>query len=166
MYIQRSITFGCNTRVVSTQRRCAPLYMAPQRPKPRSSRQLNGQACNIQIPSKVTVPDAIPQSANSRISRTVTHAAEQTDVEAFDSQRTVSVKEAAFRLKKSPDAVYRWLRSGRLRGWQLGGARCTILVSEDSVTEQLRHSLGVRGRKPPQRWTGNTTTAAEHATAV
>ena len=51
--------------------------------------------------------------------------------------KTVTVKEAAFRLRKSPDAVYGWLRSGRLRGWQPGGPRCPILVEESSLDEAL-----------------------------
>lgn len=45
------------------------------------------------------------------------------------------MKEAAFRLRKSDDAVYKWLRTGRLRGWQPGGRGCSILVSESSVEE-------------------------------
>jgi excisionase family DNA binding protein len=52
-------------------------------------------------------------------------------------EKTVTVKEAAFRLRKSPDAVYGWLRSGRLRGWQPGGPCCPILVEESSLDEAL-----------------------------
>ena len=52
-------------------------------------------------------------------------------------EKTITVKEAAFRLNKSADAVYRWLRDGRLRGWQPGGPRCAILVAEASVQEAL-----------------------------
>ena len=53
------------------------------------------------------------------------------------AEKTVTVKEAAFRLGKSPDAIYRWLRTGRLRGRQPGGRGCTILVVESSVNEAL-----------------------------
>ena len=70
-----------------------------------------------------------------------------------DRERTVSVKEAAFRLKKSHDTIYRWLRAGRLQGWQLGGSGCSILVREDSVTKALLRSLGREGaafRKHPE----------------
>lgn len=54
-----------------------------------------------------------------------------------NKERTITVKEAAFRLGKSDDAVYLWLRTGRLRGWQPGGRGCAILVSEPSVQEAL-----------------------------
>ena len=70
-----------------------------------------------------------------------------------ESEKTISVKEAAFRLKKSHDTIYRWLRSGRLQGWQLGGSGCSILVREDSVTVALLRSLGREGpasRKQPE----------------
>lgn len=54
-----------------------------------------------------------------------------------NKERTITVKEAAFRLNKSADAIYLWLRAGRLRGWQPGGPRCAILVAEASVQEAL-----------------------------
>jgi len=53
------------------------------------------------------------------------------------NEKTITVKEAAFRLKKSEDAVYLWLRTGRLHGWQPGGRGCAILVSEGSVEAAL-----------------------------
>ena len=62
-----------------------------------------------------------------------------------ENERTIPVKEAAFRLKKSEDTIRRWLRSGRLQGWQMGGSGCAILVCEDSVTGQLLRSLGRGG---------------------
>ena len=52
-------------------------------------------------------------------------------------EKTVTVKEAAYRLGKSTDAVYQWLRTGRLRGRQPGGRRCAILVVESSLNEAL-----------------------------
>ncbi len=52
--------------------------------------------------------------------------------------RTMTVKEAAFRLGKSEDAIYKWLRTGRLLGWQPGGRWCSILVLESSVDEALQ----------------------------
>lgn len=58
-------------------------------------------------------------------------------------EKTVTVKEAAYRLGKSEDVIYVWLRSGRLRGWQPGGRRCAVLVSEASVEEALVCLLGV-----------------------
>lgn len=56
--------------------------------------------------------------------------------------RTVSVKEAAFRLRKSTDSIYTWLRHGRLQGWQPGGPGCQIQVMESSVEQALKNMLG------------------------
>jgi excisionase family DNA binding protein len=58
----------------------------------------------------------------------------------WSTGKTLSVKEAAFRLNKSEDTVHRWLCAGRLRGWQLGGRRCAIVVSEESVEGALRRA--------------------------
>lgn len=59
--------------------------------------------------------------------------------------QTLTVKEAAYRLNKNTDTVYQWLRLGRLRGWQLGGRRCAVLVCEESVEETLACGMGVNG---------------------
>lgn len=59
-----------------------------------------------------------------------------------NKEKTITVKEAAFRLSKSDDAVYLWLRAGRLRGWQPGGRCCAILVDEASVEEALLCPVG------------------------
>ncbi|MBI2818151.1 MAG: helix-turn-helix domain-containing protein [Acidobacteria bacterium] len=53
------------------------------------------------------------------------------------AERTLTVKDAAFRLNKSEAAVRMWLRRGRLKGWQVGGTYRTVLVSEKSVEEVL-----------------------------
>ncbi len=68
----------------------------------------------------------------------------QVAVQVLDlsKEKTVTVKEAAYRLRKSEDAVYLWLRSGRLRGWQPGGRGCAILVTEASIAEALSYPLG------------------------
>ena len=58
----------------------------------------------------------------------------------------MSVKEAAFLLKKHEDTVYLWLRSGRLRGWQPGGPGCGVLVCEASVKEALECHPGSDGK--------------------
>ena len=58
----------------------------------------------------------------------------------------MTVKEAAYRLKKTDDTVYRWLREGRLRGWQPGGHGCTVLVCEASVKEALECQPGSDGK--------------------
>jgi excisionase family DNA binding protein len=59
-----------------------------------------------------------------------------------EKSRTLTVKEAAYRLRKSVDAVYKWLRQGRLRGWQLGGRGCAVMVSEESVEAVLAGQMG------------------------
>lgn len=56
--------------------------------------------------------------------------------------KTVSVKEAAYRLRKSPDTIYLWLRHGRLKGWQPGGSGCQIQVLESSVERAQKNILG------------------------
>ncbi|MBI2815873.1 MAG: hypothetical protein HYX72_02925 [Acidobacteria bacterium] len=58
--------------------------------------------------------------------------------------KTISVKEAAYRSMKSEDTIYRWLRRGRLSGWQLGGPGCNVLVSEQSLEEILSRSTQFR----------------------
>lgn len=63
----------------------------------------------------------------------------------LNKEKTVTVKEAAYRLRKSVDAVRLWLRSGRLRGWQPGGRGCAILVTEASIAEALCYPLGGNG---------------------
>ena len=63
-----------------------------------------------------------------------------------DKTRTIPVKEAAYRLNKNTDTVYLWLRMGRLRGWQLGGSRCAVLVCEASVEEALACGVGMANR--------------------
>lgn len=62
-----------------------------------------------------------------------------------DKENTMTVKEAAFLLKKHQDTVYRWLREGRLRGWQPGGRGCGVLVCEASVKEALKCQMGSSG---------------------
>ena len=52
-------------------------------------------------------------------------------------ERTLTVKETSFRLGKSEDGIRKMLQRGALRGWQIGGRFCQILVSEASVEEVL-----------------------------
>ena len=49
-----------------------------------------------------------------------------------------TVKEAAFQVGKSTDAIYQWLRSGRLRGIQPGGRCCEVQVEIASIEQALR----------------------------
>jgi excisionase family DNA binding protein len=55
----------------------------------------------------------------------------------FMKERTLTVKEVAYRLGMSTSSVRLWLQNGRLRGWQVGGRYCKVLVSEASVEEML-----------------------------
>jgi len=68
------------------------------------------------------------------------------------SEKTITIKEAAFRLGKSSDAIYHWLRSGRLRGRQPGGRGCSILVVESSVNEALLCSFRRAGAGRSTVW--------------
>ena len=63
-----------------------------------------------------------------------------------EKEKTMSVKEAAFRLKKHEDTVYLWLRTGRLRGWQVGGPGCAVQVEAASVEEALVWRRGTGGQ--------------------
>ena len=63
-----------------------------------------------------------------------------------DPEKTITVKEAAYRLKKTDDTVLRWLRDGRLRGWQPGGNHCGVLVEKASVEEALLCEIRVAGK--------------------
>ena len=62
-----------------------------------------------------------------------------------DKTRTLTVKDAAYLLNRSEDSVHQWLRQGRLRGWQLGGPRCTVLVCAESVERVLLGQVGANG---------------------
>ena len=61
-----------------------------------------------------------------------------------EKDKTVTVKEAALRLMKHEDTVLRWLRAGRLRGWQPGGPGCGVLVEAASVEKALVRGAGER----------------------
>ena len=63
-----------------------------------------------------------------------------------EKDKTMTVKDAAYRLKKSEDTVCLWLRMGRLRGWQLGGNRCAVLVDAASVEKALICEMGTGGK--------------------
>jgi len=54
----------------------------------------------------------------------------------------VTVKDAAFRLGKSTDAIRLWLKTGRLKGWQPGGKWCAVMVTEESLQKALSCAAG------------------------
>jgi excisionase family DNA binding protein len=45
-------------------------------------------------------------------------------------ERLLTVREVAERLRSSPETVRRWLRQGKLRGFQPGGTKLGYRVSE------------------------------------
>ena len=77
-------------------------------------------------------PPRLPKRVPANVGRAAVPAEKAVPVQPFEpvrapvqqldlgKEKTVTVKEAAFRLKKTADTVYHWLRSGRLRGWQDG----------------------------------------------
>ena len=86
-------------------------------------------------------PDAVPRRPQSSVAnaaaQTPAHAPEATDRSVIQPLKGLTVKDAAYRLNKSPDAVRWWLKTGRLKGWQPGGRGCTVLVCEQSLQKAL-----------------------------
>jgi excisionase family DNA binding protein len=132
-----------NPHAVSRRR---PTRARPRLPRgPKSSKSQNsslGRAASRQPAESGPPSSPAPASPPGESSSPKPSAA----AKAFDwgTAKTLSVKEAAFRLNKSEDTVHLWLRAGRLRGWQLGGRRCAILVSEESVERALRQAGEIR----------------------
>ena len=126
-----------NPHVVSRRRPTRARPRLPRGPKPaKPPNSSPGKAAFRQSDKQAPAnppPPAFPQDESSTPNPPNASA-------LFDwrTAKALSVKEAAFRLNKSKDTVHLWLRTGRLRGWQLGGRRCAILVSEESVERALR----------------------------
>ncbi len=84
--------------------------------------------------------DTARQRVNNAVSEAAGDSAPAADVPqrpTFQLEKTITVKEAAYRAGKSPAAIHDWLRTGRLRGWQPGGRGCHVMVVEDSLLEAL-----------------------------
>ncbi len=113
----------------------------PRGPKPANGQRVplqpNEQAGSGLLLGKKTAPPSNTPTAPMVFDR--------------ESARTLLVKEAAFRLQKSEDTVLSWLRKGRLRGWQLGGPRCSVLVSEESVEQVLLRASEFNRKGRPAR---------------
>lgn len=58
----------------------------------------------------------------------------------MSEQRLLTVREVAERLRSSPETVRRWLREGKLRGFQPGGTKLGYRVPEDELQRFIRHS--------------------------
>lgn len=53
------------------------------------------------------------------------------------SERLLTVREVAERLRTSEESVRRWLRQGKLRGFRLGGTRVGYRISERDLADFL-----------------------------
>jgi excisionase family DNA binding protein len=110
----------------------------------RSNRSLRHHSSDIgRQTASQAIPEAAPPSGAAGGSAT-TNVARQSQIlagtpqrSAFQKERSITVKEAAFRAGKSEATIHDWLRGGRLRGWQPGGRRCFVLVEEASLEEAL-----------------------------
>jgi len=80
-------------------------------------------------------------------------------------ERMLTVKEAAYRLNVSADAVYLWLRTGRLQGWQPGGCRCSIQILESSVEAARKRPVGTQEYNKKQAGPQTAPLAARAAAA-
>ena len=58
----------------------------------------------------------------------------------FDSDRLLTVAEAAERLRLNPETIRRWLRDERLNGVWLGSDKAGWRISESDLDAFLRHS--------------------------
>lgn len=112
----------------------------PARPLPPATTRGKQEAPSVNIPlasPRTESPDTQRQSERKPKASPSTNPV--STPRPFDRERdkTMTVKDAAYRLKKHEDTVYLWLRTGRLRGWQLGGPRCGVLVEAASVEKAL-----------------------------
>ena len=131
------------TKEKSAARTSSPL--APDAPVPSLEKPLRKAAGRAADPAGEIPEGATPLSGASLAANFATS-------ENLLAEKTITIKEAAFRLGKSPDAIYHWLRSGRLRGRQPGGRGCAILVVESSVNEALRCSFRRAGAGRSTVW--------------
>ncbi len=60
--------------------------------------------------------------------------------------RLLTVPEVAERMRSSEETVRRWLRSGRLRGFQPGGTRLGWRITESEMRRFMRELSG--GERP------------------
>lgn len=133
----------------ASRRLSRPTKRKPVRP-PRPSPPVEQQKKQGPLPSEVVVPKSAQHVAGNGHGIKQTEASESSSAiptappKPIDPKKEtmIPVKEAAHRLKKSADTVYTWLRAGRLRGWQLGGNRCAVLVDAASVEEALVCEMG------------------------
>lgn len=58
----------------------------------------------------------------------------------MSQERLLTVREVAERIRSSPQTVRRWLRQGRLRGFQPGGTKLGYRVRESDLQRFLSQS--------------------------
>ncbi len=58
----------------------------------------------------------------------------------MSQERLLTVREVAERIRSSPQTVRRWLRQGRLRGFQPGGTKLGYRVLESDLQRFLAQS--------------------------
>lgn len=63
-----------------------------------------------------------------------------------ESGRLLTVPEVAERLRVDPETVRRWLRSGRLAGYQPGGEKAGWRVTESALQAYVEERYGKQGR--------------------
>ena len=64
----------------------------------------------------------------------------------MSSERMLTVREVAERLRVPEQTVRRWLRDGRLRGARLGGTKLGYRIAESDVETFLEASYGRQGK--------------------
>lgn len=126
-----------NPHAVSRRRPTRGRPRLPRGPKPAKPPNPSPGRAAFQQPDEQTPPSP-PATTPPQVESTTPNLPDGSAGFDWRTAKTLSVKEAAFRLNKSEDTVHSWLRAGRLRGWQLGGRCCAILVSEESVERALR----------------------------
>jgi len=75
----------------------------------------------------------------------------------MNEQRLLTVREVAERLRSSPEAVRRWLRTGKLRGYRPGGTKLGYRVSESELQRFIASSEVATDRHPPAGSGGQNT---------
>lgn len=66
----------------------------------------------------------------------------------MNEERLLTVREVAEHLRSSPETVRRWLRQGRLRGFQPGGTKLGYRVPESELQRFLAQSHDPDGSPP------------------
>ena len=127
----------------NTRKRGTPRLPIPKRTNRTDSRSYSsrsfvagayGRAAVAAVPPKEPSGIAAANVAESRLGNaTQPSAPAPSAAPDLRSEKTMTVKEAAWRLCKSKDAIYKWLKTGRLQAWQPGGRCCAVMVTAVSV---------------------------------